>query len=81
MDSTYNRKTQQNATLTGQEIQGYVQLDDDVVNSQETFISSVHASRTFVIPPQSEILVPGKLEEKPASVVSINGMLAPRANL
>ena len=58
-----------------------VQLDDDVVNSQETFISSVHASRTFVIPPQSEILVPGRLEDLPASVVSINGMLAPRANL
>ena len=58
-----------------------VQLDDDVVNSQETFISSVHASRTFVIPPQSEILVPGRLQDLPASVVSINGMLAPRTNL
>ena len=54
--------------------------DDDVVNSQETFISSVHASRTFVIPPQSEILVPGRLEDLPASVVRINGMLAPRTN-
>ena len=41
----------------------------------------MHASRTFVIPPQSEILVPGRLEDLPASVVSINGMLAPRANL
>ena len=58
-----------------------VQLDDDVVNSQETFISSVHASLTFVIPPQSVILVPGRLEDLPASVVSINGMLAPRTNL
>ena len=41
----------------------------------------MHASRTFVIPPQSEILVPGRLEDLPASVVSINGMLAPRTNL
>ena len=57
-----------------------VQLDD-VVNPHETFISPVHASRTFVIPPQSEILVPGRLDDLPASVVSINGMLAPRTNL
>ena len=49
-----------------------VQLDDDVFNSQETFISSVHASRTFVIPPQSEIVIPGRLEDLPASVVSIS---------
>ena len=56
-----------------------VQLDDDVVYPHETFISPVHASRTFVIPPQSESLVPGRLDE--ASVVSINGMLTPRTNL
>ena len=58
-----------------------VQLDDDVVNPDETFISPVHASRTFVIPSHSEILVPGRLDDLPASVVSINGMLAPRTNL
>ena len=58
-----------------------VQLDDDVVNSHDTFISPVHASRTFVIPSHSEILVPGRLDDLPASVVSINGMLAPRTNL
>ena len=57
-----------------------VQLDD-VVNPHETFISLAHASRTFVMPPQSEILVPGRLDDLPASVVSINGMLAPRTNL
>ena len=58
-----------------------VQLDDDVVNPDETFISPVHASRTFVIPSHSEILVPGRLDDLPASVVSINGMLAPKTNL
>ena len=57
-----------------------VQLDD-VVNPHETFISLVHASRTFVIPPQSEILVPGRLDDLPASVVSINSVLAPKTNL
>ena len=57
-----------------------VQLDD-VGNPHETFLSSVHASHTFVIPPQSEIMVPGRLEDLPAGVVSINGMLALRTNL
>ena len=57
-----------------------VQLDD-VVNPHETFISLAHASRTFVMPPQSEILVPGRLDDLTASVVSINGVLAPKTNL
>ena len=57
-----------------------VQLDD-VVNPHETFISLAHTSRTFVMPPQSEILVPGRLDDLPASVGSINAMLAQRTNL
>ena len=49
-------------------------------DSSDNFISSVHASRTFVIPPQSEILVSGKLNSSP-NVIGINGMIAPRSDL
>ena len=49
-------------------------------DSSDNFISSVHASRTFVIPPQSEILVSGKLNSLP-NVIGINGMIAPRSDL
>ena len=42
-----------------------VHLNDDSDSTDKTFISSVHASRTFVIPPQSEILVSGEHNSLP----------------
>ena len=47
--------------------------------TDKAFISSVHASRTFVIPPQSEILVSGELNSLP-SAVGINGMIIPKSD-
>ena len=42
-----------------------VHLNDDSDLTDKAFISSVHASRTFVIPPQSEILVSGEHNSLP----------------
>ena len=57
-----------------------VHLNDDSDLTDKAFISSVHASRTFVIPPQSEILVSGELNSLP-SAVGINGMIIPKSDL
>ena len=57
-----------------------VHLNDDSGLTDKAFISSVHASRTFVIPPQSEILVSGELNSLP-SAVGINGMIIPKSDL
>ena len=57
-----------------------VHLKDDSDSTDKAFISSVHASRTFVIPPQSEILVSGELNSLP-SAVGINGMIIPKSDL
>ena len=54
-------------------------LNDDSDLTDKAFISSVHASRTFVIPPQSEILVSGELNSLP-SAVGINGMIIPKSH-
>jgi len=62
---------------------GSVQLNDsfdDSAGPGETFITSVHASRTYIIPPQSENLVSGKLNSLP-SEVGINSMVAPMSDL
>ena len=57
-----------------------VHLKDDSDSTDKAFISSVHASRTLVIPPQSEILVSGELNSLP-SAVGINGMIIPKSDL
>ena len=54
-------------------------LNDDSDLTDKAFICSVHASRTFVIPPQSEILVSGELNSLP-SAVGINGMIIPKSH-
>ena len=57
-----------------------VHLNDDSGLTDKAFISSVHASRTFVVPPQSEILVSGELNSLPIAV-GINGMIIPKSDL
>ncbi|PFX16680.1 Retrovirus-related Pol polyprotein [Stylophora pistillata] len=52
--------------------------DDDLID--KAFISSVHASRTFVIPPQSEILISGELEDS-SNKYGIGGMIVPKPDL
>ena len=53
----------------------------DSDSPSEIFRSSVHASRTFVIPPQSEILVLGELNSLPSKVRPVDGMISPRSEL
>ena len=53
-------------------------LTDDV--SERNFVCSVHANDTFVIPPESEIVVLAKLNSSPNNI-AINGLLAPRTEL
>ena len=55
-------------------------LNDDSDLTDKAYISSVHASRTFVIPPQSEMLVSGELNSL-RSAVGINGMIVPKSDL
>ena len=55
-------------------------LNDDSGLTDKAFISSVHTSRTFVIPPQSEILVSGELNSLRKGV-GINGMIIPKSDL
>ena len=57
-----------------------IHLNSDNDSLNKAFISSVHASRTFVIPPQSEILISGELNSLP-SAVGINGMIVPKSDL
>ncbi|PFX19095.1 Tetratricopeptide repeat protein 36 [Stylophora pistillata] len=57
-----------------------VRVDDDNDLIDKAFISSVHASRTFVIPPQSEILISGELEDSSIKY-GIDGMIVPKPDL
>ena len=57
-----------------------VHLKDDSDSMDKAFISLLHASRTFVVPPQSETLVSGELNSLP-SVVGINGVIIPKSDL
>ncbi|PFX20894.1 Retrovirus-related Pol polyprotein from transposon 17.6 [Stylophora pistillata] len=54
-----------------------VRVDDDDDLIDEAFISSVHASHTFVIPRQSEILISGELEDS-SNKYGICGMIVPK---
>ncbi|XP_022785634.1 uncharacterized protein LOC111325979 [Stylophora pistillata] len=57
-----------------------VRVDDDDDLIDEAFISSVHASHSFVIPPQSEILISGELEDS-SNKYGIDGMIVPKPDL
>ncbi|PFX18965.1 Gag-Pol polyprotein [Stylophora pistillata] len=57
-----------------------VRVDDDDDLIDKAFISSVHASHTFVIPPQSEILISGELEDS-SNKYGIDGMIVPKPDL
>ncbi|PFX22079.1 Transposon Ty3-I Gag-Pol polyprotein [Stylophora pistillata] len=57
-----------------------VHVDDDNDLIDKAFISSVHASGTFVIPPQSEILISGELEDS-SNKYGIDGMIVPKPDL
>ena len=54
--------------------------DDYVVSDNTDFKCSVHADFSFVIPPQSEVVVPAKLNAIPQQSNAI-GVVAPRSTL
>ena len=57
-----------------------VHLKDDSDSTDKAVISLLHASRTFVVPPQSETLISGELNSLP-SAVAINGVIIPKSDL
>ena len=56
-------------------------FDDDIISSGESnFICSIHADFSFIIPPESEVVVPAKLSKLP-STAEATGVVVPRVDL
>ncbi|PFX24011.1 hypothetical protein AWC38_SpisGene11416 [Stylophora pistillata] len=62
-----------------------VPIDSDDDLKGKAFVSSAHASHTFIVPPQSEIRVPGNLDLPPelglADENGIGGIITPKSDL
>ena len=55
-------------------------LDDDVVNNDVSLVCSVHADFSFVIPPETEVVIPARLNSVPKNTTA-TGVVSPRSSL